>query len=101
MSKEVLHIGIKEEMDDSPDTSYLVGDRLKEYQAGEFYYLGIQAKAEIIAGGVIQFITSGGLWGIESDSGDGYLKTVGAEQMEEIKAVLLELGFTPEQIVTY
>ena len=67
-------------------------DRLAEYRRNEFYFVGVRAVAEIEINGIRQTISSGGLWGIESDSDEAYLQEVYAEQREELDAMLVELG---------
>jgi len=74
-------------------------ERLESLYAGNWYFIGIQAKAEIRINGIGQVITSGGLWGIESDSGDDYFDEIYQEQKEELKNSLLELGFDAKEIV--
>lgn len=82
--------------------------RMEEYNQGYWQFIGVGAEAEIsipdggrtsrdVATAVVQHITSGGLWGIESDSGD-YLNEVGQEQLSELKTQLLALGFSRRAI---
>lgn len=73
-------------------------DRMESLNRGGWYYLGIRAEAEIIMNNTIQRIASGGLWGIESDSGREYLEEVAAEELASLKDQLAELGFTDEEI---
>jgi hypothetical protein len=85
--------------DDCPDPSYLeqegFEDRLSEYQHGEFGFIGIRAAVELKIpygkGHILQKIESPGLWGIESDSGDDYLKSVFQEESEILADMLKEL----------
>ena len=85
---------------DSEERKYALQDkkRLEAYYNDEWYFIGIQAVAEIRINGISQTISSGGLYGIESDSGDEYLDEVFEEQKEELKDNLLELGFTEKEI---
>lgn len=94
--------------DDSPDASWLeqegFEDRLAEYQADGFGFIGIVVKANIETQHVercclLQTLQSGGLWGIESDSSEDYIQEVIAEKCDELKRVLDELGVEhkPEQ----
>ena len=60
-------------------------------------FIGVIAKCEVNvpdANGswTIQTIHSGGLWGIESDSGEKYLNEVGQEQLSELSDQLEALG---------
>jgi hypothetical protein len=85
--------------DEDPDTSYLdqpeFEDRKKAYERGDFNFVGVRAVAEVEIGGVIQEITSGGLWGIESDSGEEYFRDeVGKEEYNELADILNEMGVT-------
>lgn len=96
-----LHaLKVVEIVDDCPDTSYLeqdeFKDRLEEYRNDGFYFVGIQAKAEILipvgSHQIFQTIGSGGLWGIESDSDDEYKKEVAAEEIDTLKGILEQLN---------
>jgi hypothetical protein len=88
---------LQEMPDACPDASYLEQDgwedRRKEYEGGNFYFIGIRASVEIQIpskqGGywTTQRITSPGLWGIESDSGRAYFAEVFAEE----SALLVEM----------
>jgi hypothetical protein len=67
--------------------------RMESYNRGHWHYLGIIAKAEIVSPqGVCQTIRSGGLWGVESDSGHEYLAEVEGEELAALKAELTALG---------
>lgn len=85
---------------DSDEQKYALQDkkRLEAYYNDEWHFIGIQAKAEIRINGISQTISSGGLYGIESDSGDEYFNEVFEEQKEELKGNLLELGFSEKEI---
>jgi|SRR6185312_6164451 len=72
-------------------------------------YIGIRADAEIALApshapgmnpftGPLQTITSGGLWGIESDSDADYLKSVEDEQLAELRNQLHAIGFSQRAI---
>jgi hypothetical protein len=37
--------------DDDPDTSFLEGERRKEYENGDFKFVGVRAEAEVVVGG--------------------------------------------------
>jgi hypothetical protein len=43
-------------------------------------------------------LTSGGLWGIESDSSNEYLKEVEAEELADLRGTLIEAGFLSEYV---
>ena len=55
--------------------------------------IGIRAEAKLIVCGVVQNISSGGLWGIESDSSNEYLNEVGREEVAALRDILHALGF--------
>lgn len=78
--------------------------RMMQFQNGEVLCYGIVAKAHILTsndGGKTALkntITSGGLWGIESDSDEEYFDEVNLGELNELKSVLYALGFDDEQI---
>lgn len=78
--------------------------RMQDYNEGGWHEMGIIAEAEIevsLDGGKnwkIDKLTSGGLWGIESDSGEDYFAQVEKEQLHELKAYLVEYGFSEAEI---
>ena len=116
MTKEIESISCQQIFDVDGDISYLQQydinsknheerkyalqdkKRLEAYYNDEWYFIGIQAKAKIRINGISQTINSGGLYGIESDSGDEYFDEVFEEQKEDLKNNLLELGFSEKEI---
>ncbi len=68
--------------------------------AGEFEFIGIGAKAEVVVNNTCQMVTSGGLWGIESDSGEDYLREEEQNQLAELRTILCEMGFSKRSIAT-
>ena len=92
---KIEEINVVTECDESPDTSYLeqpdFEDRLKAYQNGEFHFISIRATAAIsYPCGLngerrLEWLTSGGLYGIESDSDTEYLKSVKNDELTELK----------------
>jgi hypothetical protein len=116
----VRNVRVIVEPDDYPDLSWLEQDyegepdaelykaqdkrRLDAYHNGEWYMVGVYATAEVIRefpnGGYQHVATarSGGLWGIESDSDPEYFKSVGDEQLDELKDILADMGIAAEQI---
>lgn len=107
-SREVIH-------DENPDLSYLEQEyegetpshaakyrqqdarRMRAYSRGDWHVVGIRAKVDILipAGGnsfAMYTLSSPGLWGVESDSGEKYLEEVYQEQLEELKSHLKALG---------
>lgn len=100
----ILSITLYHHADDAPDYSHLEGERLEALENDEFCFIGIYAKAQIVpnGGGIIQTFRSGGLWGVESDSGDDYILSVHAEQIEELRAELNAYGidFDPDRFAS-
>lgn len=60
--------------------------------------IGVDAVAIVRVRGIRQEITSGGLWNIESDSSDDYLREIGTEQLDELWAILREIGFDEDDM---
>ncbi len=83
-------------------------ERMESLNAGNWYYIGMSAEAQVLltnAGspeftGIGQKITSGGLWGIESDSEKSYLESVEKEELSDLRAQLKALGFSSRAIST-
>jgi hypothetical protein len=77
-------------------------ERMERLQRGDWCYIGIRAEAEILipsgSAGVVQEITSGGLWGIESDSDASYLADIAAEELSELREQLRAVGFNTRTI---
>ncbi len=78
-------------------------ERMQDLDRGEWCFVGVRADAQILipngsqGSSTIQTITSGGLWGIESDSGE-YFKEVEKEQLDELRDQLHALGFSKRAI---
>lgn len=78
-------------------------ERMESLNAGDFCFIGIRAEAEYSVGGTpapIQELSSGGLWGIESDSSPEYIKETEDEQLSELKSQLKAIGFSSRAIAT-
>ena len=92
--------------DDDPDTSFLDQgdpedqDRKEAYRRGDFSFVGVRAEAKIIVDGISQTITSGGLWGVESDAGDAYIKEVAGEEYVDLRRILKTLGVPTSEMPT-
>lgn len=82
----------------NPDSVEQDYHRMEAYNRGDWHMVGIRAVAEIVVNDVRQTITSGGLWGIESDSDKEHLAEVGREQLTGLRSILLELEFTEGEI---
>ena len=67
--------------------------RMEDLQNGGWFFVGVWAEAEVQseAGGVVQRLRSGGLWGIESDGG-AYLADVGREELAGLREELEAFG---------
>jgi hypothetical protein len=76
-------------------------ERSESLNNGNWCFIGIYAEAHVqIASDCVQTIRSGGLWGIESDSGKTYLAEIEGEQFEELKKELVSIGFKETAIET-
>lgn len=100
--KAITAITVERLYDEDPDTSYLEQDGFEErrdqFQRGVFAFMGVRAKAEIVIDNICQTITSGGLWGIEDDSDQGYLATVESDEITDLCNQLSALGFGPRAL---
>lgn len=75
-------------------------EREDAYRDGDFTFVGVRAEAEVAIGGIIQTLTSGGLWGIESDSGKEYVEEIAGEEWSELRKVLTDVGVATSQLPT-
>lgn len=73
-------------------------DRMEDYNRGGWCFVGVRAVATVYVNNVRQELSSGGLWGIESDSGNEYFAQVAGEQIAELREVLESLGFAKSAI---
>ena len=73
-------------------------ERMEAYERKQWCFVGLRAEAKIVVNGICQTISSGGLWGIESDSEDAYFAEVAQEELHSLADLLTELGFTKRQI---
>jgi hypothetical protein len=79
-------------------------ERMEDLEKQNWYYVGVQAQSEIaLRVGednvlLTQTITSGGVWGIESDSDKADFDEVNGEQLAELKSELRALGFSTRAI---
>ena len=81
----------------NPDSVRQDYERMEAYNRGEWSMLGIYAVAEVsysIGGKCrrIERFQSGGLWGIESDSGQGYIEEVEQDELADLKTHLERFG---------
>lgn len=91
---------------DSPLQDY---ERMEAYECGDWYMLGIRVEARIRNPEtcVVHEISSGGLWGIESDSAtgsegadNGYLGDIERQELQALAVELLALGIPRATINT-
>jgi len=90
-------------------------ERMESLNRGDWCYIGIRAQAQVVvsepancltrrnlsvASGIVQTITSAGLWGVESDSDREYLELVEEEELADLKSELKSLGFSSRAIST-
>lgn len=75
-------------------------ERMEALNRGAWCFYGVGAEAQVQTNGLstIQTIRSGSLWGIESDSEDGYFKEVATEQLDELRRELRAIGFSKRAI---
>lgn len=69
--------------------------RAEAYNRGDWHMCGVYATAKVTLAGsdVIQTLRSGGLYGIESDSGADYFAEVGKDECDALRAELAACGF--------
>ena len=73
--------------------------RMEDLQRGGWSFIGIRAEATVqLTGDTTQHISSGGLWGIESDSDESYFAKVEQEQLAELRDELHAIGFSKRAI---
>lgn len=95
-SAKVQRIWIEVVPDLSPDASYLEQegweDRLEQYRSGQFFHVGVRVCAEILIPVnnqlIGQVVKSPGLWGIEDDSSEGYLRDVASDELSTLREML-------------
>jgi predicted transcriptional regulator len=75
-------------------------ERMERLNRGDWCYIGIRAEAKIMIDNVCQKITSGGLWGVESDSSREYFAEIEAEELYELRKQLTAVGFSKRAIAT-
>lgn len=81
---------------------YVLSDyqRMEGLRNGDWGYIGVRAEAEIVVDGISQTVTSGGLWGIESDSDAEHLASVDRDELADLRSILHSLGFSKRAIAT-
>jgi hypothetical protein len=106
--------GEPKNLTDAQLIQYIAQDyaRMKELQGGNWWYVGIQAEAvwcvtygtrntdgNYTGGmGPQKTVTSGGLWGIESDSDDSEIADVEKVELDDLREQLEAIGFSSRAI---
>lgn len=79
-------------------------ERMERLNAGDWMYIGIQAEASVTVpsgqSSVESEITSGSVWGVESDGGKEYLKSIEQDELADLRGQLKLLGFSTRSIST-
>jgi len=74
-------------------------ERMERLNAGDWYFIGIRAEAEVVlTGSVVQTISSGGLWGTESDSRREHIESIEQEELADLSEQLHAVGFSKRAI---
>lgn len=74
-------------------------ERMESLNRGDWCFIGIRAEAEIqLTGGTVQRISSGGLWGVESDSEASYFSETEQDELSQLRAELEAIGFSKRTI---
>jgi len=66
-------------------------ERMEAAERDEWFFVGVVAKLKYEIEGHVQTLTSGGLWGIESDSGD-YFKEVAEDELADLRRQAEAIG---------
>jgi hypothetical protein len=74
--------------------------RMEALNSGEWYYIGIRAEAQVtFTSSVMQKVSSGGIWGVESDSSSSdHFPELEAEELAELSNQLHAAGFSKRVI---
>ena len=77
-------------------------DRVMQYEKGNILDYGVKATAEITTGNknwrLLNKISSGGLWGMSSDTDDSEFESEEQNQLDELTDVLIDFGFTKQEV---
>lgn len=100
---KILSIKLHHVDDIDPDLSYLDktadAERLSSF-GYSWNMLGVYVSADVQTSdrGVIQTIRSGGVYGVESDSGKDYLDELETEEILDLTSELLAIGFSEDAV---
>jgi hypothetical protein len=90
-------------------------ERMESANRGDWGFIGIRTECEVnlpyqvnkgcvkgreVYHNVKEVLSSGGLWGIESDSEDSYLESVEKDELADLRSQLKMLGFSSRAIST-
>ena len=79
-------------------------ERMESLNRGNWCFIGIRAEANVSipsgSSSVESEVSSGGLWGIESDSDDSFLEETIQEELSNLKTELIALGFSKRAIAS-
>lgn len=67
-------------------------EQMEKINNGYIQIIGIRAIATILINDTLEYIKSSGLWGIEYEKDDDYIKEIIDEQLAELKELLKEIG---------
>jgi len=73
-------------------------ERIEKYGRGELDFFGIRAVAIVKIADSYHRIATAGLWGIGSDEGDAYINQVKEEELDILRIMLEDMGFTKKDI---
>lgn len=78
-------------------------ERIDAYNRGEWYAMGISASCSLWRNhpGHAQHVAevfTGGLWGVESDSDESYIRSVEDDQLDELRDILADMGIPEDHI---
>ena len=71
---------------------------MEALERGMWGYIVVVARAAVVVNGVTQTLSSGGLWGVESDSGTEYFAEMERNELAVLRRVLRGLGFSSQAI---
>jgi hypothetical protein len=71
-------------------------DRIASWRRGDWSLIGIQARADIVivrnGHDTVYELLSPGLWAVESDSGEEYLRSVFADECDTLRGDMAAMG---------
>ncbi len=97
--KELSRLGYSRGLSEDYARHYCRRDfeRMETY-GKDWWMLGIWAEANVVINNVIQTVSSGGLFGVESDSKGDYLIEVAREEIVSLKAIMEAMGLVSDDL---